>query len=555
VAQAILSHISPAAIMHASQVFPSLPSPAQAWLDVRMKGLNAEDLCHISLGVYTTAGLLPTQGLEECWGEFSDLRVNSKVPFTQAHAKSVLDKQAIVIICNPCVTAEVDLLAKFIAGVDKLGEGAPHLVWMPHTIAPEIRPQSTALAVCRHKTEKYISELGIDGIVNGEPEGIRLALDIRSRVKAAENIVKQFEDNRKHSCEMHQYAEYLQECIETMLWDYARKRICPSIPIVDLTIASGVPSEVMGYVLGKELGKGMFGCVYKLHPKGNQRDTGHGRVIKLMPKSDAKDIGDIKNLKRTIDLMTSISSPASRHINIVQLYNVMHSPSHIMLVMEDGGPENLHQRLHYRAHEDPTKQRPLALSKVKAVILQAIAGVQHLHSTLAVAHRDLKPENMLIRESADGLLLKIADFDTAFSCRTKSQCKMICGTMPFMAPELIMERQYDGRKADMWSMGIVMLELICGISVMERALLIERNRLNRDNKVPLAPNRSSMKKIYDAFASPGSAGRLVAIYCLPESSEIIESMSSALNGMLNVQMGERWDINQLVKHIEQSWAS
>jgi len=521
-----------------------------------MKGLSVEDLCHKSLGIYVTSALSPPPGLEQLWGEFSDLRKHSQVPLDRAHAKAVMDKQAIVIICNPCVSAEVDLLSRFMSGVNELGDEAPILVWMPHTIAPEIRPKSTALAICTHQKVKLILEAGIGGIVNGEPRGVHLALDIRARISHFDALGQKMQQLIRHQMDKRAYADYLKDCIEKMLWDYARKRVFSSIPCLDPKLPSGVPSEVHGYRVGKELGRGMFGRVHKLHPKGQQQENGNGYVIKLMPKEDSKDFSDLKSLKRSIDLMNFMSSPGKRHFNIVKLHEVLHSKTHIILVMEDGGDQNLHQRLHYRDHKSPEKQRPLPVGKVTAVVVQAMAGVQHLHMTVGVAHRDVKPENMLIRESSDNVMLKLTDFDTACSCKTKSICKTVCGTMPFMAPDLLLQKEYDGRKADMWSLGIVMLELLCGIGIIERVLMLDhKHNHGAGEKLAIAPNKSIMKKVYAEFAYPDAAGRMLANFCRQELREIIDSMSSALKGILNVKPTERWDSEQLVEHIDVSWRS
>jgi len=125
-----------------------------------------------------------------------------------------------------------------------------------------------------------------------------------------------------------------------------------------------------------------------------------------------------------------------------------------------------------------------------------------------------------------------------------------------MAPDLLLQKEYDGRKADMWSLGIVMLELLCGIGIIERVLMLDhKHNHGAGEKLAIAPNKSIMKKVYAEFAYPDAAGRMLANFCRQELREIIDSMSSALKGILNVKPTERWDSEQLVEHIDVSWRS
>lgn len=94
---------------------------------------------------------------------------------------------------------------------------------------------------------------------------------------------------------------------------------------------------------------------------------------------------------------------------------------------------------------------------VRYFFAQIIDGLAHMHEK-NVAHLDLKPENIMVD---DDLTIKIVDFGFA----TKTDCGILTeymGTKPYMAPELIERRGYDGKKADMFSLGVILYFLTTG---------------------------------------------------------------------------------------------
>lgn len=90
---------------------------------------------------------------------------------------------------------------------------------------------------------------------------------------------------------------------------------------------------------------------------------------------------------------------------------------------------------------------------------QLLNGVEYLHSQ-NIAHRDLKPENLLLSEDD---VIKISDFGTATVFMAKGkyyQSNTMCGTFPYMAPEVYNQKSYWPDKADIWSCGIVLVALL-----------------------------------------------------------------------------------------------
>jgi serine/threonine protein kinase len=77
--------------------------------------------------------------------------------------------------------------------------------------------------------------------------------------------------------------------------------------------------------------------------------------------------------------------------------------------------------------------------------------------TKHVIHRDIKPENLLIGQRGE---IKIADFGWSVHAPT-SRRTTLCGTLDYLPPEMVEGREHDS-SADIWSLGILMYEFLCG---------------------------------------------------------------------------------------------
>lgn len=97
------------------------------------------------------------------------------------------------------------------------------------------------------------------------------------------------------------------------------------------------------------------------------------------------------------------------------------------------------------------------------VVLHLARGLQHLHSH-NVAHRDLSLENVLV--GAHGRF-KICDF--GFACDARQLVADTGFRMYYMAPELVNGKLCDPKKADIWSLGIMLYIMITGSPLVELA--------------------------------------------------------------------------------------
>ena len=115
------------------------------------------------------------------------------------------------------------------------------------------------------------------------------------------------------------------------------------------------------------------------------------------------------------------------------------------------------------------KQREtLPIEEAVGYVLQACEAVAEAHAN-GIVHRDLKPTNLFLTRAADGqALIKVLDFGISKSIlpegkdATVTNTGTLVGTPLYMSPEQIRDpRRVDGR-TDIWSLGVILYELLCG---------------------------------------------------------------------------------------------
>lgn len=138
------------------------------------------------------------------------------------------------------------------------------------------------------------------------------------------------------------------------------------------------------------------------------------------------------------------------HPNIIKCYDVIEHHNIVYIVMEYCRGGDLSQLL---------KNNYMKEINIKYYFKQIIDGMKFLHEK-NIIHRDIKPKNILI--SDDKKTIKICDFGFAkqYDINMK-RVSTVCGSPLYMAPEIYQKTGYTN-SADVWSLGIILYEMIFG---------------------------------------------------------------------------------------------
>jgi serine/threonine protein kinase len=109
---------------------------------------------------------------------------------------------------------------------------------------------------------------------------------------------------------------------------------------------------------------------------------------------------------------------------------------------------------------------PFPVSEAVHYVVQACAGMAEAHA-LGIVHRDLKPSNLFLAENDEGTrTLKILDFGISKMMQVPSNVTSTCvsmGTPLYMSPEQVRSSKYVDQRTDVWSLGVMLYELLAGV--------------------------------------------------------------------------------------------
>jgi serine/threonine-protein kinase SRK2 len=183
----------------------------------------------------------------------------------------------------------------------------------------------------------------------------------------------------------------------------------------------------------RQLGKGSYGSVYL----AQNRYTLEYDAVKIIKKTDIHN--EIYN-----------HALVRKHPNIIRLKKVYQSNNQLFILMEYIDGMDLFEKLSKNI-------KPFTEEVAKYYITHILNGLQHCHN-LGVCHRDLKLENIIVNDNC----VKICDFGFSSSVYYEQDPARTLGSLGYFARETILKKAHDGKKVDIWSVGVILFILVCG---------------------------------------------------------------------------------------------
>ncbi|CAD8122008.1 unnamed protein product [Paramecium sonneborni] len=256
-------------------------------------------------------------------------------------------------------------------------------------------------------------------------------------------------------------------------------------------------------IVNKKLGNGAFGTVYRGFKKNDETKQVAVKAISIASIKDSAKM--VEHIKREISILQQANNP-----HIVKLYDVARTPHYLYLFLEYCHDGDLKKYL--------STKYGRRLSEVEAVIFlkHLVEGFRTLYQ-LKIIHRDIKPANILLHKG----VAKITDFGFARVIDTGMNDPAYfsrVGSPLYMAPQ-ILEGQPFSSKCDVWSMGIMLFEMLYGKAPWDG-----------DNQYSLLQN---IKK---------------TALVLPDAPVRSDKIKQLLRHMLVVQEKDRYSWEQIFNH-------
>ncbi|RYX89729.1 serine/threonine protein kinase, partial [bacterium] len=207
-----------------------------------------------------------------------------------------------------------------------------------------------------------------------------------------------------------------------------------------------------GYEVRGELGRGGMGVVYRGYDAKLERDV----AIKVL--ESAGDDADSLTMTSHQELLERFKTEAKAiaklsHPNIVSIFDFGVENDKNYMVMELLRGRDLSQLLKFNS--------PLSVELVIKAVINVCAALEYAHSQ-GIIHRDIKPANIILLDSG---ITKLMDFGIARIQEAQSQLTQagtILGSVLYISPEQLISAQKVDKRADIYSLGVSMYELLTG---------------------------------------------------------------------------------------------
>jgi len=219
-------------------------------------------------------------------------------------------------------------------------------------------------------------------------------------------------------------------------------------------------TQLGSYEILSVLGTGGMGEVYRARDTRLNREV----ALKVLPDAFATNVERMARFEREAQLLAALNHP-----NIATVHGLEESGGRRALVMELVEGQTLAERI---------PQGPLPLEEALSIAQQVAEALEYAHEK-GIIHRDLKPAN--VKVTPEGMV-KVLDFGLAKALEDSpaassvedsptlslaaTKAGLILGTAAYMSPEQASGKAVD-RRADIWSFGIVLWELLTGHRLFE----------------------------------------------------------------------------------------
>lgn len=269
------------------------------------------------------------------------------------------------------------------------------------------------------------------------------------------------------------------------------------------------------YALIRLIGTGGMGVVFEAeHLRLKQRCA-----IKMLSPEMLRDPDIVHRFEREARASALLKSP---HVaRVTDVATTAHGVPYIVMELLAGG--DLDGLIEARGY--------VPYPEAVDYLLQACAAVSEAHSA-GIIHRDLKPGNLFLAREEEGIVVKVLDFGISKMVEEESKLTsagMTMGTALYMSPEQLRSAAKVDARSDLWSLGIILYELVCGAppfvgtAPQIAAAIVSEDAPDITRRCPIPPalgaiiHRALRRSPAERFASVGELAAALAPFAPPES--------------------------------------
>jgi len=216
-------------------------------------------------------------------------------------------------------------------------------------------------------------------------------------------------------------------------------------PELDTRVAPLTPPHIPGYVLLEVIGRGGMGEVWRAEQISLKRTV----AVKLLPSTFERTPEFVGRFEKEASALALLSHP-----NIIQVIDRGIADERYYIVMEYVSGPSLREKI---------SNGRLDLQESVQLISAIARAVDYMHAQ-AVIHRDLKPDNILLDAMGN---VKVADFGLAGIQGGAKELALTAtavamGSVNYMAPEQRRDTKHVDHRADIYSLGVILYEMLTG---------------------------------------------------------------------------------------------
>jgi eukaryotic-like serine/threonine-protein kinase len=221
--------------------------------------------------------------------------------------------------------------------------------------------------------------------------------------------------------------------------------VSPDHPMNGRVFPDYAGRQLGNYIIHEKIGEGAISSVYRAHAVD---DPSRIVAIKIMMPAFTSDVALVTRFMREMDMLRTLDHP-----NIIHIYDSGSTSSIIYYVMEHVAGQTLRDMLNEKKRLPAPQSVEIAIQVTNALI--------YTHSHGPILHRDIKPENIMVDRWTH---VKVLDFGLAriVGSSTITPSGVVVGSLFYVPPEQLTWGQKTDERGDIYSLGLVLYEMITG---------------------------------------------------------------------------------------------